>query len=85
VFLGVLGAVMASYVGITTRAAGGPRLYRGVLSKPGRMALLIVCCVWAFAAGSDPALPLTVFGVLLLAGTVLTFLERLVIGIRQLP
>ncbi len=85
VLLGVLGAVMASYVGITTRAAGGPRLYRGVLSKPGRMALLIVCCVWAFIAGSDTALPWTVFGVLLLAGTVLTFTERLVVAVRQLP
>ena len=50
------------------------------------MTLLVVCCVWAFIAGSDPAIPWTVLGVLLLVGTVLTFTERLVVfAIRQLP
>src|ERR1700693_4173210 len=43
VLLGVLVGVMASYMGITAKAAGGERIYRGILSKPGRMALLVAC------------------------------------------
>ena len=84
VLLGVLGGVLASYVGITARAAGGERIYRGVLSKPGRMALLCVCCVWAWVAGPGDGLAWTVFGPLLLLGTVLTLLERIAVAIRRL-
>lgn len=82
VLLGVLAGVLASYVGITVRAAGGARIYRGILSKPGRMLLLGACAVGAFAVG-PPAW--TVFGPLLLAGTTLTLAERLVVAFRQLP
>ena len=81
VLAGVLGAVLASYVGITTRAAGGERIYRGILSKPGRMALISVAAVAALAAGSTAW---TVFGPVLLIGTALTLLERLVVAFRQL-
>ncbi len=84
VLTGVLGGVLASYVGITARAAGGERIYRGILSKPGRMALLLVCSAWAFAAGPDSDTAWAVFGPLLLLGATLTVLERLVIAIRQL-
>jgi len=81
---GVLGGVLASYVGITARAAGGERIYRGILSKPGRMALLLACSMWAFAAGPGSDTAWAVFGPLLLLGTTLTAFERLVIAIRQL-
>lgn len=83
ILLGVLGAVLASYIGITARAAGAERIYRGILSKPGRMALLILCSLWAVAA-PDP-LPWTVFGWALFVGTLLTIVERLRIAIRTLP
>lgn len=82
VLLGVVAALLASYVGIATRAAGGPRLYRGVLSKPGRMILLAVSSLWALFAG--PATAWAVFGPLLLAGGLLTLAERLSIAIRTL-
>jgi CDP-diacylglycerol--glycerol-3-phosphate 3-phosphatidyltransferase len=82
VLFGVMAALLASYVGITTRAAGGPRLYRGVLSKPGRMILLAVCSLWALFAG--PVTPWAVFGPLLLAGGLLTLAERLFMAIRTL-
>jgi CDP-diacylglycerol--glycerol-3-phosphate 3-phosphatidyltransferase len=85
VLLGVLVGVLASYVGITARAAGGERIYRGILSKPGRMALLIVCCLWAFVAGLDDTAAWAAFGPILLAGTSLTLLERVVVAIRRLP
>jgi CDP-diacylglycerol---glycerol-3-phosphate 3-phosphatidyltransferase len=85
VLLGVLVGVMASYVGITARAAGGERIYRGILSKPGRMALLVACSLWAFIAGPADTLAWTVFGPILLAGTTLTLLERIVVAVRRLP
>jgi len=84
VLLGVLMGVMASYVGITAKAAGGERIYRGILSKPGRMTLLVVCCLWAFIAGPADTLAWAVFGPILLIGTVLTLLERVVVAVRRL-
>ena len=85
VLLGVLMAVMASYVGITAKAAGSERIYRGILSKPGRMALLVVCSVWAFVAGPADTLAWSVFGPILLVGATLTLLERIVVAVRRLP
>ena len=85
VLLGVLTGVLASYVGITARAAGGDRIYRGVLSKPGRMALLVVTCLVAFLLGPSDTRAWAAFGPLLLLGTSLTFLERLAVAIRRLP
>jgi CDP-diacylglycerol---glycerol-3-phosphate 3-phosphatidyltransferase len=84
VLLGVMTGVMASYVGITSKAAGGDRLYGGILSKPGRMALLCVCAVWAAIAAPDTT-AWTVFGPVLLLGTSLTLLERIVTAVRRLP
>jgi CDP-diacylglycerol--glycerol-3-phosphate 3-phosphatidyltransferase len=84
VLLGVLVGVLASYVGITARAAGGERIYRGILSKPGRMALLVVGSVWAFLAVPDGTTAWAVFGPLLLIGTTLTLAERIVIAVRRL-
>jgi CDP-diacylglycerol--glycerol-3-phosphate 3-phosphatidyltransferase len=85
VLLGVLIGVLASYVGIAARAAGGERIYRGVLSKPGRMALLAVTCLGAFLLGPGDGRPWAAFGPLLLVGTALTFVERLVVAVRRLP
>jgi CDP-diacylglycerol--glycerol-3-phosphate 3-phosphatidyltransferase len=81
VLLGSVGAVLASYAGLTVRAAGGRRTYRGILSKPGRMVLLAVFAVAALVLGPDAWWP---FGPLLLVGTALTLLERVVVAIREL-
>lgn len=81
VLLGLTGVVFASFAGVAPRAAGGERIYRGILSKPGRMALLAVCAVAALIAGPDAWGP---FGPLLLLGTVLTAAERIVVGVRRL-
>ena len=80
--LGVTVAVLASYVGITARAAGGERIYRGILSKPGRMVLLSVFCVAVLIVGPGAW---WAFGPLLLAGASLTFAERLYLAYRRLP
>jgi phosphatidylglycerophosphate synthase len=81
VLLGVAGAIFASFAGVVPKAAGGERIYRGVLSKPGRMILLAVFAVAAFVVGPEAWGP---FGPLLLAGTILTAVERIVVGIRRL-
>ena len=81
VLLGALGAVLASFIGLSTRAAGGERLYRGILSKPGRMVLVSAFSVAAFIVGPSAW---ALFGPLLLLGTALTALERLVVGVRRL-
>jgi CDP-diacylglycerol--glycerol-3-phosphate 3-phosphatidyltransferase len=82
VLLGLTGAVLASFVGVASRAAGGARLYRGILSKPGRMALLAVFSVAALVLGPAAWGP---FGPILLLGAVLTVIERTVVAIRALP
>jgi phosphatidylglycerophosphate synthase len=81
VLVGVGAGLLASYVGLASRAAGGERIYRGILSKPGRMALLSVFAVAAFAAG-PPAWGW--FGPLLVAGATLTLIERIVVALRGL-
>lgn len=81
VLLGVTGAVFASFVGLAPRAAGAERLYRGVLSKPGRMVLLAISAIAVLLFGLDAWAP---FGPLLLLGTILTAMERIVIGVRRL-
>ena len=82
VLLGVTGAVLASYVGLTSKAAGAERLYVGVLSKPARMVLLALFAVAALVLGPDAWGP---FGPLLLAGTALTAMERVAVAMRRLP
>jgi CDP-diacylglycerol---glycerol-3-phosphate 3-phosphatidyltransferase len=81
VLLGAIGAVFASYAGLAVRAAGGQRIYRGILSKPGRMVLLAVFAVAAFGLGPQAW---WWFGPLLLLGTAVTFLERARVAIRGL-
>jgi hypothetical protein len=76
------GAVLASFAGLAPRAAGGERLYRGILSKPGRMVLLSAFAIAVLIVGSGAWWPL---GPLLLAGTILPAIERTVVGTRRLP
>jgi phosphatidylglycerophosphate synthase len=81
VLIGLGIAILASYVGITARAAGGERIYRGILSKPGRMVLLSVFCLAVLVLGPGGW---WAFGPLLLAGASLTFIERLYVAYRRL-
>jgi len=82
VLLGVIVGILASYVGITARAAGGERIYRGILSKPGRMVLVSVAAIGCLVVGDQAW---AWFGPLLLLGTSLTLLERIAIAVRRLP
>ena len=82
VFLGVAMGLLASYASVATKAAGGSRTYRGVLSKPGRMVLLTITAIVVLLVGPAAWAP---FGALLLVGTTLTLVERIVLAQRQLP
>ncbi|MDH4141104.1 MAG: CDP-alcohol phosphatidyltransferase family protein [Chloroflexota bacterium] len=82
VLLGVTVGVLASFAAVATKAAGGSRSYRGLLSKPGRMVLLSVTAIAVIVIGPVAWGP---FGPLLLLGTGVTLAERLVVGVRELP
>ena len=82
VWVGVVLALLASFTSVATRAAGGQRTYRGILSKPGRMVLLSVFAIAVLILGPDAWWP---FGPLLVIGTALTLAERVLIAIRELP
>lgn len=81
VLFGVLAAVLSSFVSVATRAAGGARSYRGLLSKPGRMVVLGAFAIAAFALGPEAW---GVFGPVLLVGASLTLIERVVVAMRTL-
>ena len=81
VLVGVTTAVLASFVSVATKAAGGTRSYRGALSKPGRMALLSISAIAVVVIGSEAWGP---FGPLLLLGTTATLIERVFLSIREL-
>ena len=81
VWAGVILAVLASFTAVATKAAGGPRTYRGILSKPGRMALLTVSAIAVLLLGPDAWWP---FGPLLAIGAGLTLAERLLVALREL-
>ena len=70
----VVGSLLASYAGITTRAAGGPRLYLGIMAKPARMVVLGVAAPIAFVSGDGRVLAAAA-GVILL-GTAVTLGQR---------
>lgn len=72
----VVASVLASYVGITARAVGLPRQYGGVMSKPARMLVLAVAAPLTF--GLDAAWPLQLGAWLILAGALVTLVQRLV-------
>lgn len=82
VWLGVIFAVLASFAAVATRAAGGERSYRGILSKPGRLTLLSAFAIAALIVGPAAWGP---FGPLLALGASLTLAERAVLAIRSLP
>ena len=82
VWLGVVFAVLASFAAVATRAAGGERSYRGILSKPGRLVLLSGFAIAALIVGPAAWGP---FGPLLAVGSFLTLAERVMLAVRALP
>ena len=71
----VVAALLASYAGLASRAAGGPRQYGGVMSKPGRMATVSVAASAALVSGD--ARWLAVGATVILAGCAVTLGQRI--------
>jgi CDP-diacylglycerol--glycerol-3-phosphate 3-phosphatidyltransferase len=78
----VIAALLASYAGITSRAAGASRQYGGVMSKPGRMIVLGIAAPITFATGDTAGL--AVAAVVILVGSVITLGQRIVAARREL-
>ena len=76
-----IAALLASFVGLAVRAAGGRRLYGGVLSKPGRMFVLAVAAPLAFILGDSRVL--AAGAAILLVGGVVTLLQRLLTATHE--
>jgi len=70
----VIAALLASIAGITVRAAGGRRLYVGVMAKPARMIVLAIAAPVAFVA-SDGRI-LAAASVVILVGSLVTLVQR---------
>lgn len=81
-FPAAIAALLASYVGITSRAAGASRQYGGVMSKPGRMGALATSAPIALVAGSD--VPLAIGAVVIAVGAAMTLVQRLIDARREL-
>lgn len=78
----VIAALLASYAGITARAAGGRRQYGGIMSKPGRMGTLAGASVLVLVSGSDTWLVVAAWIIAL--GAAATLVHRVVEARREL-
>ena len=78
----VIAALLASYAGITARAAGGQRQYGGIMSKPGRMFVLAVAAPVAFVTAD--AVPLAAAAAVILFGGIVTLGWRIAAAWREL-
>lgn len=70
----VVAALLASYAGIAARAAGAPRQYGGVMSKPARMIVLAGAAPLAWLTGRPEVLLAAAW--LIAVGAVLTLVQR---------
>ncbi|MGH9197429.1 MAG: CDP-alcohol phosphatidyltransferase family protein [Acidimicrobiia bacterium] len=73
--------LLGSYLGTVVKAAGGPRVYSGVMGKADRMIVLSVASVAAFLFGPGALIAGTV---LIGIGSVVTIVQRAMIARRQL-
>lgn len=72
---GVLAAMLAnSYLGLAARAAGGSRIYAGMMGKPDRMLVVGVASVVGVVWDAKAALTWALW--VILAGLVVTFVQR---------
>ncbi len=72
---GVLAAMLVtSYLGVTVKAAGGSRIYTGVMGKPDRMFVAGAAAVAGLIWGPDDAFTWALW--IILAGLFVTFAQR---------
>lgn len=71
----IVAMLLASYLGVLSKAAGGPRKYGGVMGRADRMVLLAVAAPAAAVAWGAGAV-MTAFFAVVLAGAVVTIVQR---------
>lgn len=70
----IVAVLLSSYLGVLSKAAGGPRQYGGVMGKADRMILLAVA--GPVAALTDAHAVITAFVAMVLAGAAITVAQR---------
>jgi CDP-diacylglycerol--glycerol-3-phosphate 3-phosphatidyltransferase len=75
--------LVTSTLGIAARAAGGPRIYAGVMGKADRMLVIGIAAVLAYLTG-DTNTVFTVALWIVLAGSAVTFVTRIAVARRDL-
>lgn len=75
------GVLVSSYLGTAVKAAGGPRIYSGVMGKADRMIVLSVGAVVAFVAGLQI---LRYTAILIAVGVAVTIVQRFLRGLHAL-
>lgn len=80
---GALAAMLVvSFLGVVIKAAGGPRVYQGVMGKPDRMFVLGLAAIGALFIEPRVAFSLALWVVL--TGAAITLVQRAVIARREL-
>jgi phosphatidylglycerophosphate synthase len=70
----IVAVLLGSYLGVLSKAAGGPRQYGGVMGKADRMVLLAVAAPMALIF--DAEVVITAFFAAVVAGAVVTIIQR---------
>lgn len=76
------GMLLASYLGVVIKAAGGPRVYAGIMGKPDRMLVLGAAALVALFL--DPGAVFATALWIVLGGSIVTFLQRAAAARREL-
>ena len=80
---GALAAMLTvSFLGVTVKAAGGSRVYAGVMGKPDRMAVASVAAIAGLWVGPGRSFTWALW--LVVAGSVVTLLQRALVARREL-
>ncbi|MCH7584037.1 MAG: CDP-alcohol phosphatidyltransferase family protein [Acidobacteria bacterium] len=79
----IAATLVTSYLGMAVKAAGGPRVYTGIMAKPDRMFVVGVAAIVGFVF-DDPGAAFTAALWIILSGVGITFLLRVAEAKRRL-
>jgi phosphatidylglycerophosphate synthase len=74
--------LVVSFLGVVIKAAGGPRVYQGVMGKPDRMLVLGIAAIAGLA--TEPRVAFTLALWVVLTGAAITLGQRALIARREL-
>ncbi|MGQ0847563.1 MAG: CDP-alcohol phosphatidyltransferase family protein [Actinomycetota bacterium] len=74
--------LISSFLGVVVKAAGGPRVYSGIMGKPDRMFVLGVASMVAIVL--DPGAVFSAALWIVLVGSIVTIIQRAIVARREL-